>query len=311
MATRLKNIILTGGAGFLGSRVAIALAGRGHKVTVIDDLSTGLSENAGLGDSFVRLDVRDRSAVQALLARRRPKVVIHLAGRYGPSESIEYPERVSDLHIGGTSALVAAMRSGDVRRLIQASSIEVYGQPDDLPATESAELRPLSPYARSRVAVEALLAECAEAWGLEPVVLRFASLGGVGSNRNGVIGRLLRAARRPDPKRAFRDSDRSIDLLHVDDAAEAIVSVVVSLEQGQSFRGPVNVSTGLETEVRDLVRRLFEITGREFPVAEQPLPTWRSSRLCASPTLIGDLTGWQPRRSDPEDILKSAWSSYC
>ena len=311
-----EQIVVVGGAGYLGGAVVRELVVSGYRVTVVDDLSQGLPVQTQAADQLIRLDVRDRSALTAILSHRRPAVVVHLGGRHSLRASMERPEVCFEANVGGTAALLGAMFTSECKKLVLGSDIAVYGDGHEgFPETDPCE--PRTPHACSLLAVERLAKSCGDAWGLETAILRFAQLGGrdlgpegpLSSLPENPVDRLLLAAKRNRERHPFEldQPDRALDLIHVDDAANAVVLAVNALVEAESLPPVMNISRGSVVRISELVTRLEEISGRPIHIVRRPAPPWLAITLAASNELAASALGWKPERSI-RDILSDGWS---
>ncbi len=261
--------LVTGGAGFIGSHLVDALLARGHDVIVLDNFSTGKVENLPQGHPrlhVLRADVRDGRAVAQ--AMQGVDVVFHLAARVSVPASIQDPLTTHAINVTGTMHVLEAARQAGARRVVLASSAAVYGEPEQLPLSEDAPLRPLSPYASSKVANEADARAYAASLGLETVALRFFNVYGprqrADSPYSGVIARFVEALAQGRAPIVFGDGRQTRDFIFVHDvvtallrAADAAVHVV-----GRAF----NVCTGRAVSLLDLLDVLY----RFYPHAPRP-----------------------------------------
>ena len=314
--TKRESVVVIGGAGYLGGVVVRKLGEAGFGVTAIDDLSLGVAERTNAADQFIRLDVRDRSALTAILSHKKPTVVVQLGGRFSPHASIDNPEITFEVNVGGTAALLGAMRATNVSKLVLGSDIAVYGHGGHRFA-EAVTCAPTTACGRSLLATEDLARSCGPAWGLTTTVLRFSHLGGgdLDLARNFVdlpnhtFTRLLFAASRNRDRHPFAldQPDREIDLIHVSDAANAVVRAIEALISGGAPPKLVNISRGRGVMISELVTQLEQIAGRALHVVPQPVPSWLPMSLMASGALAEELLGWTPTRSVRE-ILEAGWS---
>ncbi|NPA06084.1 MAG: SDR family oxidoreductase [Chloroflexi bacterium] len=261
--------LVTGGAGFIGSHLVDALLARGHDVVVLDNFSTGKVENLPQGHprlQVLRGDVRDADVVTR--AMQGVNVAFHLAAHVSVPASIQDPLTTHAINVTGTVHVLEAARQAGVRRVVLASSAAVYGEPEKLPLSEDVPLRPLSPYASSKVANEADARAYAASLGLETVALRFFNVYGprqrADSPYSGVIARFVEALAQDRAPTVFGDGRQTRDFIFVHDvvaallrAAEAPAHVV-----GRAF----NVCTGRAVSLLDLLNVLY----RFYPHAPRP-----------------------------------------
>jgi UDP-glucose 4-epimerase len=265
-SSQTRRALVTGGAGFIGSNLVDALLARGDDVTVVDDLSTGRRENLhgalAAGAELAELDIREAAALAELAAGVRPEIVFHLAAQIDVRKSIEDPAFDAAINIGGTANLLEAMRAaGSLRIVFVSTGGAIYGEGEGkaLPLDEGAPIEPLSPYGQSKFAAEGYLALYERLYGLSGVSLRLGNVYGPRQDPLGEAGVIaifcgkLRAGERPT---VFGDGTQTRDYVYVGDVVAAALAAAES-----SAGGPINVGTGIETDVLDLARRLAEIDG--------------------------------------------------
>jgi UDP-glucose 4-epimerase len=253
------NFLITGAAGFLGSSLANHLAREGHQVRGLDDLSTGDPQALSPDVHFTRGDVSDRPKLWTLL--QEVDVVYHLAARVSVPESILYPRDYNLVNVGGTVALMEAMRDVGVRRVVLASSGAVYGDLGEQPLEESDTPNPRSPYAVSKLAAEYYVRTIGGLWGIETVGLRIFNAYGPGqhlpASHPPVVPYFLRQALRSGTLVVHGDGSQTRDYVYVDD----VVSAMVAASTAPNIDGLViNVGSGTETSVRELVKKVLDVT---------------------------------------------------
>ena len=264
---------------------------------------------------FIRLDIRDRSALVAILAHKRPAAVVHLAGRFHPRWAHHHPEVAYEVNVGGTGALLAAMRQVAFDGLfVLASDIAVFGP--GLRHTLDSRARPTTTLGRVLLAREQMVDACRTAWNLDATVLRFPVL----AQPNHVwdtealadarlLGRLVYAARRNKERRPFaHHAGRQIEVLHVNDAAEAIAGAVERGRDGLDLPPVANIGSGQALSEDALIDELKTIAGRPFPTRLADLPDWRLVQSSADGSLWADVTGWTPSVS-PAELLRLSWDA--
>ncbi len=278
------NFLITGAAGFLGSALANQLAREGHQVRGLDDLSTGDPQALAPDVHFTRGDVSDRPKLWTLL--QEVDVVYHLAARVSVPESILYPRDYNQVNVGGTVALMEAMRDVGVGRVVLASSGAVYGNVGEQPLSESATPKPSSPYAVSKLAAEYYVRTIGGLWGIGTVSLRVFNAYGPGqhlpASHPPVVPYFLRQAQRGGTLVVQGDGQQTRDYVYVDDVVSAMVAASTAPEiDGQV----INVGSGVETSVRDLVKLVLEVTGGSPEVIYNKDGSGGVSRMAADTTL--------------------------
>jgi UDP-glucose 4-epimerase len=287
------NFLITGAAGFLGSALANHLAREGHQVRGLDDLSTGDPQALSPGVHFTRGDVSDRPKLWTLL--QEVDVVYHLAARVSVPESILYPRDYNQVNVGGTVALMEAMRDVGVRRVVLASSGAVYGDVGKQPLSESAIPDPRSPYAVSKLAAEYYVRTIGGLWGIETVGLRIFNAYGPGQHlppaHPPVVPYFLRQALRSGTLVVHSDGEQTRDYVYVDD----VVSAMVAASTAPNVDGLViNVGSGQETSVRDLVKKVLEATTGRPEVVENTKTSGGVSRMRADITCAREKLNFRP-----------------
>ena len=287
------NFLITGAAGFLGSALAEHLAREGHQVRGLDDLSTGDPQALSPDVHFTRGDVNDRPKLWTLL--QEVDCVYHLAARVSVQESVLYPREYNAVNVGGTVSLMEAMRDVGVRRVILASSGAVYGDQGEQPLKESAIPDPHSPYAVSKVSAEYYVRTIGKLWGIDTVCLRIFNAYGPGQHlppsHPPVVPHFLRQAMRGGTLVAHGDGSQTRDYVYVDD----VVSAMVAAATAPNINGLViNVGSGTETSVRDLVRKASEAVGREVDSLYNTTTSGGVSRMCADLTLAAQKLNYKP-----------------
>jgi UDP-glucose 4-epimerase len=287
------NFLITGAAGFLGSHLANQLAREGHQVRGLDDLSTGDPQTLGPDVHFTRGDVSDRPKLWTLL--QEVDVVYHLAARVSVPESILYPRDYNLVNVGGTVALMEAMRDVGVQRVVLASSGAVYGDLGELPLLESVTPNPRSPYAVSKLAAEYYVRTIGGLWGIETVGLRIFNAYGPGqhlpASHPPVVPYFLRQALRSGSLVVHGDGNQTRDYVYVDD----VVSAMVAAATAPNINGLViNVGSGTETSVRDVVKQVLEVTTGKPEVLYNSQTSGGVSRMAADLTLAREKLNFRP-----------------
>ena len=290
------NFLITGAAGFLGSALANRLAWEGHQVRGLDDLSTGDPQKLSPDVHFTRGDVNDRPKLWTLL--QEVDCVYHLAARVLVAESILYPREYNASNVGGTVSLMEAMRDVGVRRVVLISSGAVYGDQGQQPLREDASPDPHSPYAVSKLAAEFYVRTIGDLWGIETVNLRVFNAYGPGqhlpASHPPVIPNFLRQAVRNGTLVVHGDGSQTRDYVFVDDVVGAMVAAATAPNVG---RRVINVGSGTETRVRELVSLVMKVTNSRAEVIYNPRTDPGVSRMCADISLARQTLGYHPRVS--------------
>ncbi len=290
----MTTSLVTGGAGFIGSHLAEALANRGDKVLVLDNFSTGRRENlAAIADQIeiIEGDVRDETALRQAVTG--VDFVFHQAAIAAVPRSMKDPQETHDINATGTLNLLIAARDANVKRLVFASTCAIYGDNPTLPKKEVMRPEPKSPYAVSKLAGEGYCQVFNEAFGLETVVLRYFNVFGPRqdpkSPYSGVISIFVDAMARGEPPTIFGDGQQTRDFVYVSDVVRAnLLAAEASYAPGQVF----NIGRGKLLNLLELVRTLNKIMGTSL------LPRHAPSRLgdilhsCSDPSLAQHIFGW-------------------
>ncbi len=287
------NFLITGAAGFLGSSLANNLSREGHQVRGLDDLSTGDPQALSPDVHFTRGDVSDRPKLWTLL--QEVDVVYHLAARVSVPESILYPRDYNTVNVGGTVALMEAMRDVGVRRVVLASSGAVYGDLAEQPLRETVTPNPRSPYAVSKLAAEFYVRTIGGLWGIETVSLRIFNAYGPGqhlpASHPPVVPYFLRQALRGGTLVVHSDGNQTRDYVYVDD----VVSAMAAASTAPNVDGLViNVGSGIETSLRDLVKDVLDVTGSKPEVIYNSKTSGGVSRMAADLTLAQEKLSYHP-----------------
>lgn len=288
------RILITGGAGFLGAALANRLVREGHTVLALDDLSAGDPQRLDSRVVLARGDVRDVPRLWTLL--QGVDLVYHLAARVSVPESILYPRIYQDVNVGGTVALLEAMRDAGVKRLVLASSGAVYGDQPVQPVHEDLLPRPLSTYAVTKLAAEHFVRTLGQLWGFEVVILRIFNAYGPGqplpAAHAPVTSRFLKQAIEGGTLVIFGDGTQTRDFVYVDDVVEALLAAGKRTDLNGEI---LNVGSGQEISVNELAEIVMRVVGRRVPVIHSPAQDGGVARLCADLRKAERLLGYRPR----------------
>jgi UDP-glucose 4-epimerase len=295
------NFLITGAAGFLGSQLANYLVRESHQVRGLDDLSAGDPQVLSPHVLFTRGDVNDRPKLWTLL--QDVDCVYHLAARVSVPESALYPREYNAVNVGGTVSLMEAMRDVGVRRVVFISSGAVYGDQGQQPLKENAPPNPRSPYAVSKLAAEYYVRTIGDLWGIETVILRVFNAYGPGQHlppsHAPVIPNYLRQAVRGGTLVVHGDGCQTRDYVYVDDVVAAMISAATAPGINHQV---INVGSGTETSIRDLIRLIMEVTGMTVEAITNPRTDPGVSRMRADLSLAREKLGYQPRFSLEEGL---------
>ncbi|NMC12111.1 MAG: NAD-dependent epimerase/dehydratase family protein [Chloroflexi bacterium] len=288
------NFLITGAAGFLGAALANQLARQGHQVRGLDDLSTGNPNALSPDVLFTRGDVNDRPKLWTLL--QEVDCVYHLAARVSVPESILYPREYNAVNVGGTVSLMEAMRDVGVRRVVFISSGAVYGDQEDQPLSVDKTPHPQSPYAVSKLAAEYYVRTIGDLWGIESVSLRVFNAYGPGQrlppSHPPVIPNFLRQAVRGGTLVVHDQGIQTRDYVFVDDVVRAMIAAATAPDISHSI---INICSGTETSIRELVRLVKEITDSRSEVIYNQQTDPGVSRMCADLSEAKEKLGYQPQ----------------
>jgi len=314
-------ILVTGGAGYIGSHTAKALHQAGREVIVFDNLLHG-RETAVRWGRLIKADLLERSALDSVFSSYPIEAVIHFAALIQVGESMRAPGLYFRNNVVGTLHLLEAMRDHQVRRIVFSSTAAVYGLPERIPISEDAPMAPINPYGESKCMVERLLHWFGVVHGLGWVALRYFNACGADPEgeagedhrpESHLIPRVIGAAlgrlpvlevfgvNHPTP-----DGTCVRDYIHVTDLAEAHVRALVHLEQGGAA-GALNLGTGRGTSVREIITGVEQLCGHPVPVRHCPSRAGDAPELVADPTRAHNVLGWRARHSDTGTILRTAW----
>jgi UDP-glucose 4-epimerase len=316
------RVLVTGGAGYIGSVVAAQLVAAGHDVVVLDDLSTGFAAAVPPGATFVKGTLRDCSA--EVLADG-VEAVLHFAAKSLVGESVANPAKYWSNNLGGTVALLEAMREIGVRTLVFSSTAAVYGEPEGPTVKETDPTRPTSPYGASKIAVDTTLTEFCRLYGFGAISLRYFNVAGahaldgaagrwLGERHNPethLIPNVLAAASEGRPVRIFGDDYPTPDgtcvrdYIHVTDLADAHLRALGACRPGE--HRIYNLGNGAGFSVREVIEVCREVTGIDVPVETAPRRAGDPAVLVASSAKIQSELGWQASR-DLRAMAADAWA---
>lgn len=315
-----RKVLVTGGAGFIGSHTAKLLAATDIEPIVYDNLSTGNIAALRWGQ-FVHGDILDTAHLTRTLAQHKPEAVIHFAASAYVGESVENPEKYYRNNVSGTLSLLNACNLSAVCRVVFSSSCAVYGVPAALPIVEATAKAPINPYGRTKLIAEQILQDFAMAYGLRYVALRY--FNACGADPDGELGEWHIPETHIIPKAllAAKDAASSLpvfgddydtadgtcirDYVHVSDLARAHVLALDHLNTGGANLA-VNIGSGVGSSIRDIIGTIARITGRQVPIEMHPRRPGDPPELYADPSFARQALGFVPQHSDLATIVRTA-----
>jgi UDP-glucose-4-epimerase GalE len=316
------NVLVSGGAGYVGSHAVRVLVEAGHDVVIVDNLSAGHAAAVSPGARLVVGDLRDETVLDGVFGETRFDAVMHFAAYIEVGESVADPLKFYDNNVGSSICLLRAVQRHGVRRFVFSSTCATYGVPDRMPITEDMPREPASPYARAKLVVEWALADSAVAWGLGFVALRYFNAAGAAADatigedhdpESHLIPNVLKVALgQRDQLRIFgtdyetRDGTCVRDYVHVEDLARAHLQAIEVVQPGEQRY--YNAGTGHGATVRELVDVARRITGHPIPAEEEGRRPGDVPVLYADSSKIRRELGWSPRYESLHDIVASAWA---
>jgi len=315
----MANVLVTGGAGYVGSVCGAELLRLGHGVTVVDDFSTGFNDAVPPGAEYFQIDIGDRMAMQTLLKRRRFDAVFHFAAKALIPESVSNPGVFFEKNVAAGISMLETLRAAGIKNLVFSSSAAVYGTPEKIPVEEEAALRPMNSYGLTKLMMEQALEWYAKAYGWSVVAFRYFSAAGATEQlgerhqpETHIIPLLLEAA--AGQRETFEiygddydtpDGTCVRDFVHVIDIARAHLCALQKMNQPRMRT--YNIGVGAGYSVRQVCDAVAEVTGRPIPLRVGARRAGDPPVLCASPRRIIQELGWKPEHSSLPEILRSAW----
>jgi UDP-glucose 4-epimerase len=317
------SVLVTGGAGYIGSHVARILQEAGEAVVVVDDLSTGL-ESRILGITQLNLDISSDHAVpelEAFMKDHQVDSVIHLAALKQVGQSVSHPELYFQKNLGGQANLLTAMRNAGVGKLVFSSSAASYGVPDVDLVTEDEPPAPINPYGQTKLIGEWMSANSESAWGLKHVNLRYFNVAGAGwqdladtqiLNLIPIVFAAIDSGTKPKvygTDYSTEDGSCIRDYVHVSDLALAHIRALAYLDQESRPFNTFNVGTGKGSSVLEVIGQIRKTTGIDFEIEIAPRRAGDPARLIADTSRIEKVMNWKAKNSLTE-IVESAWQAF-
>jgi UDP-glucose 4-epimerase len=287
------RVLVTGGAGFIGSHVADALLARGDSVAVVDNLATGKRERVPDGAAFHELDIRDRDGLRALFADVRPSAVFHLAAQADVRKSVDDPGFDADVNVRGTVEVLEAARATDARVVFSSTGGALYGEAETIPSPEATPIAPMSPYGTSKLCAEHYVGLFNRLYGTRHVVLRYGNVYGPRQDPHGeagVVAIFFGRLTSGETPLIFGDGRQTRDYVYVGDVVNANLAAL-------GYEGPheaFNIGTESETSVVDLLAESQRVAGTSVAPEHRPPRLGELDRSCLDCSLARRELGWQP-----------------
>jgi UDP-glucose 4-epimerase len=320
------NVLVAGGAGYIGSHTVKRLREAGHQPVIYDNLSRGHRTAAEiLKVPAVFSDLNDKAALIATLRERKIDCVMHFAAYAYVGESVEKPLMYYQNNVATTISVLEAMQEAGVERFVFSSTCAVYGDPDKIPITEDEKKLPVSPYGRSKLMVEQILQDVPLGWkNFKFAALRYfnasgcamdGSLGEDHDPETHLIPVVLQAIQGLRPGITVfgtdyptKDGTNVRDYIHVDDLADAHIRAMEKLDEQKQI--VCNLGTGNGFSVKEIIATAEKVTGKKAPVTFGPRRAGDAIALFADPSKAKKLLGWEAKIKDPETIIRSAWNWF-
>ncbi len=302
------RIIVTGGAGFIGSWICEAYISDGHEVLVIDNLSTGSENNIPSEAEFIECDVRDCTKLEKAFRQFRPEVVNHHAAQINVRDSVENPSLDAEINISGSlNVLRLCVEHKTEKFIFSSTGGALYGEPGRLPADESTPTLPLSPYGISKLTTENYVRYHSKNHGFGHVILRYANVYGERQNPEGeagVIGIFCENIINEKPCLIFGDGEQTRDYVHVSDVSQANL-LAASLKEEGTF----NIGTSVESSVNEIASILSEVTKTEFRIVHEKQRPGEVRRISLDCSLAAERLGWRPQVPLGEGLFRT-WNWF-
>jgi UDP-glucose 4-epimerase len=315
----VANVLVTGGAGYVGSVCCAELLRKGHSVTIVDDLSTGYREAVPAGAAFFQIDIGNQSAMQSLVSHIHFDAVFHFAAKALIPESVSNPGMFFQHNVASGIVLLEVLRAAGIKNFVFSSSAAVYGTPEHVPIEEDDPKQPVNSYGETKLMFERILEWYCRAYGWSVTALRYfnasgatAELGERHDPETHIIPLLLQAA--AGERKVFHiygdeydtpDGTCLRDYVHVLDIASAHICALQNLNN-PGMRA-YNIGLGKSYSVREVCDAAAEVTGRNIPLRVSARREGDPAMLCASPKRIMHELGWNPQHSSVREIIESAW----
>lgn len=303
----MARILVTGGAGFIGSHLVDALQLKGHRVVVLDDLSSGRRDNLSMQTELVRDDIRS-PRVHDLFRDLQPEYVFHLAAQKNVRESLKNPLHDAEINIQGSLSLLALSQKFGVKKFIFSSTGgAMYGDVRNLPTKEDTVPHPTTPYGIAKYTIEQYLEVYAREYGLKSAILRYANVYGPRQDPEGeagVISIFYDRLKRGEPITIFGDGKQTRDYVYVSDVVEANI-----LAMQKSVSAPLNIGTGVQTSVLKLTELMKKVSGKRTKIQHRAAIAGEVKKSALNVAVAKRVLGWKPSVTLLDGLVKT-WEDF-
>ncbi len=318
----MKTILVAGGAGYIGSHTVKYLLKNNYNVVVVDNLSYGHKE-AVLTSNFEQIDLADKEALDKIFKKYKIDAVIHFAAFTYVGESVSQPQKYYWNNVVNTINLLDVMIENDVKNIVFSSTCATYGNPQYTPIDENHPQSPINPYGKTKLMMEQIMADYETAYGLKYVALRY--FNAAGCDKDGDLGEshapethliplILKAIKGEIPQISVFGTDYDTldgtcirDYIHVEDLADAHMLAVEKLfKDEQSYC--INLGTGIGKSVKEIIKSAEKVTGKKVPLVYGERRAGDPAKLYASNKKAKEILGWNPKYTDIDEIIKTAWA---
>lgn len=322
-STKNKTVLVTGGAGYIGSHIVSDLRKSNYKVVVFDNLKTGFKESV-VGSEFFLGDIRNRKDIKKVFKKHDIHAVFHLAALANPRESMKNPQEYFEVNVAGTLKLLKAIVEYKIPHLVYSSSCGVYGQPKKLPVTENASIQPQSVYGETKYLAEKMVTEHGKTHDINTISLRYFNVAGAHPSKD--LGEAGQEAFRIVPKACFTalgkqrdfvlngdnfptpDGTCIRDYVHVMDVVNLHMLILKKYSSGKKLSAIFNVGSGLGVSNMEVVSMVKKVSGVKFPVAISSREKGDPAEVVSDISKIRKELGWKPKNSKMGNIIRSAWA---
>ena len=317
----MKQILVMGGAGYIGSHTVKHLLDNGYCVVVADNLVYGHREAVDKRAIFINADLQNPISLRNIFQQHKIDAVIHFAAFAYVGESVSEPQKYYLNNVCGTINLLSEMIAANVKNIVFSSTCATYGEPIYTPIDEQHPQNPINPYGRTKLMIEQIFADYEKAYGLKHISLRYFNaagcdkygcIGEVHSPETHLIPLVLKAINGELPNIKIFGTDYNTpdgscirDYIHVEDLAQAHRLAIENLD---NYCGCINLGTGIGTSVKEIINAAEKVSGKSCPIEYAPRRAGDPARLFANNQKAKDILGWEPQYTNIEDIIRTAWN---